>query len=58
MYLAQPQLMVRIATGRDVAKAAFLDNRKGAITLQHMQVTVIVDRIFSHDSVHELVSSG
>lgn len=56
--LAPRQSMVRIATGRDAADTAFLDNHKGAIALQHMQVTAIVAGNLPHDSVHELVSLG
>lgn len=54
--LAPRQSMVRIATGRDAADTAFLDNHKGAISLQYMQVTAIVDGDLSNDSVHDLVS--
>ncbi len=56
--LAPRQSMVRIATGRDAADTAFLDNHKGAISLKHMQVTAIVDGSLPHDSVHDLVSLG
>ena len=48
--------MVRIATGRDAADTAFLDNFKGAITLKNMKVTAVVDGPLPHDSVHDLVS--
>jgi transglutaminase-like putative cysteine protease len=48
--------MVRIATGRDAADTAFLDNFKGAITLKRMEVTAVVDGPLPHDSVHDLVS--
>ena len=48
--------MVRIATGRDAADTAFLDNFKGAITLKHMEVTAVVDGPLPQDSVHDLVS--
>ena len=34
--LAPRQTLVRIATGRDAADTAFLDNHKGAITLNDM----------------------
>lgn len=48
--------MVRIATGRDAADTAFLDNFKGAINLKNMEVTAVVDGALPHDSVHDLVS--
>lgn len=48
--------MVRIATGRDAADTAFLDNFKGAINLKNMEVTAVVDGPLPHDSVHDLVS--
>ena len=41
--LSPRQSMVRIATRRDAADTAFLDNFKGAITLKHMEVTAVVD---------------
>ena len=37
------QTLVRIATGRDAADTAFLDNHKGAITLNTIAVTAVVD---------------
>ncbi|WP_445170184.1 transglutaminase-like domain-containing protein [Mycolicibacterium sp. Dal123E01] len=52
--LAPRQSMVRIATGRDAADTAFLDNHKGAITLQSMMVGAVVDGLLPIDSVHEL----
>ena len=52
-YLAPRQSMVRIATGRDAADTAFLDNHKGAITLNYLSVTAIVDGWLPVDSVHE-----
>ncbi|MCV7410336.1 transglutaminase [Mycobacterium florentinum] len=54
--LAPRQSMVRIATGRDAADTAFLDNHGGAITLQNMTVTAIVDGELPKDSVEQLVS--
>lgn len=54
--LAPRQSMVRIATGRDAADTAFLDNHKGAITLKNMEVTAVVDGELPVDSVHELVT--
>ena len=54
--LAPRQSMVRIATGRDAADTAFLDNHKGAITLQNMMVTAVADGELPKDSVEDLVS--
>lgn len=54
--LAPRQSMVRIATGRDAADTAFLDNHKGAITLNSMTVTASVDGELPRDSVEQLVS--
>jgi transglutaminase-like putative cysteine protease len=54
--LSPRQTMVRIATGRDAADTAFLDNHKGAITLKHMEVRAVVDGEFPSDSVENLVS--
>ncbi len=54
--LAPRQAMVRIATGRDAADTAFLDNHKGAITLKNCTVTAVVDGQLPADSVTELVS--
>jgi transglutaminase-like putative cysteine protease len=52
--LAPRQSLVRIATGRDAADTAFLDNHKGAITLRNMEVRAVVDGDLPRDSVHEL----
>lgn len=54
--LAPRQAMVRIATGRDAADTAFLDNHKGAITLNNAVVTAVVDGELPRDSVDQLVS--
>jgi hypothetical protein len=54
--LAPRQSMVRIATGRDAADTAFLDNHKGAITLQNMTVAAVVDGELPRDSIDQLVS--
>jgi transglutaminase-like putative cysteine protease len=54
--LAPRQSMVRIATGRDAADTAFLDNHKGSITLTNMMVTAYVDGELPMDSVDQLVS--
>jgi transglutaminase-like putative cysteine protease len=56
--LAPRQTLVRIATGRDAADIAFLDNHKGAITLTKMDVTAIVDGNLPMDSIDQLVSIG
>ncbi|MGZ6777915.1 MAG: transglutaminase-like domain-containing protein [Mycobacterium sp.] len=54
--LAPRQSMVRIATGRDAADTAFLDNHKGSITLERMQVSAVVDGELPRDSVNDLVT--
>jgi hypothetical protein len=54
--LAPRQSMVRIATGRDAADTAFLDNHKGNIALQNMTVTAVADGELPRDSVEQLVS--
>jgi transglutaminase-like putative cysteine protease len=54
--LAPRQSMVRIATGRDAADTAFLDNHHGAITLNAMTITAIVDGELPIDSVDQLLS--
>jgi transglutaminase-like putative cysteine protease len=54
--LAPRQSMVRIATGRDAADTAFLDNHNGAITLKNMTVTAVVDAELPRDSVEQLVT--
>jgi transglutaminase-like putative cysteine protease len=54
--LAPRQSMVRIATGRDAADTAFLDNHMGSINLTSMMVTAYVDGELPMDSVDELVS--
>jgi len=54
--LAPRQSMVRIATGRDAADTAFLDNHKGSIILKSMMVTAYVDVELPIDSVDQLVS--
>lgn len=41
--LAPRQTLVRIATGRDAADTAFLDNHKGAITLDRLVVSALVN---------------
>jgi transglutaminase-like putative cysteine protease len=54
--LAPRQSMVRISTGRDAADTAFLDNHKGAITLNSMQVFAVVDGPLPMDNVHDTVA--
>ncbi len=54
--LAPRQALVRIATGRDAADIAFLDNHKGEISLNALQVSAIVDGQLPRDSIDELVS--
>ncbi len=56
--LAPRQTLVRIATGRDAADIAFLDNHKGAITLNKLVVTAVVDGDLPRDSIDQLVSIG
>jgi len=56
--VASRQSLVRIATGRDAADVAFLDNHKGAITLNKLEVTVGVDGDLPRDSIEQLVSIG
>ncbi|BBZ52711.1 transglutaminase family protein [Mycobacterium heidelbergense] len=54
--LAPRQALVRIATGRDAADIAFLDNHRGAIALNKMAVTAIVDGDLPIDSIDQLVA--
>jgi hypothetical protein len=54
--LAPRQSLVRIATGRDAADTAFLDNHNGAITLEKLLVTAIVDGDLPKDAIDQLVS--
>jgi transglutaminase-like putative cysteine protease len=56
--LAPRQSLVRIATGRDAADVAFLDNHKGAIALNTLAVTAVVEGDLPRDSVDQLVSIG
>jgi len=56
--LAPRQTLVRIATGRDAADTAFLDNHKGAITLSRLEVMAVVDGDLPRDSIDQLVSIG
>lgn len=54
--LAPRQTLVRISTGRDAADTAFLDNHRGAITLNKATVTAVVDGPFPNDDICEMVS--
>jgi hypothetical protein len=54
--LAPRQSLVRIATGRDAADIAFLDNHNGAISLNSVEVAAFTDTDLPIDSVHDLVS--
>jgi transglutaminase-like putative cysteine protease len=54
--LAPRQTLVRIATGRDAADTAFLDNHKGAINLNDMTVTATSDGDLPKDTLDQLVS--
>jgi transglutaminase-like putative cysteine protease len=56
--LAPRQTLVRIATGRDAADTAFLDNHKGAINLNRLAVTAVVDGDLPRDPIGRLVSIG
>ena len=54
--LAPRDSLVRIATGRDAADTAFLDNHNGAINLSWLNVSAITDGILPSDSPAQLVS--
>lgn len=54
--LAPRQTLIRISTGRDAADTAFLDNHRGAITLNKATVTAVVDGPFPNDDISEMVS--
>jgi transglutaminase-like putative cysteine protease len=54
--LAPRQAMVRIATGRDAADTAFLDNHGGAITLNSTAINAVIDGALPEDSLNQLVS--
>lgn len=56
--LAPRESLVRIATGRDAADTAFLDNHDGEIALNSMTVTAVVDGDLPQESVEQLVSIG
>ncbi|MBM7417184.1 MULTISPECIES: transglutaminase family protein [Nocardiaceae] len=54
--LAPRSTLVRIATGRDAADTAFLDNHKGSITLNSSTVTAVATDGLPKDDIHELVA--
>jgi transglutaminase-like putative cysteine protease len=56
--LAPRQTMVRIATGRDAADTAFMDNHGGFVNLNSTWVTAWVEGMLPTDSMHDLVSLG
>lgn len=56
--LAPRQTMLRIATGRDAADTAFLDNHRGSIDLTESVITAYTDGDLPRDSVEELVTLG
>lgn len=56
--LAPRQTMLRIATGRDAADTAFLDNHGGSIELTESVITAVTVDALPRDSVEELVSLG
>ncbi|GAB2641253.1 transglutaminase family protein [Gordonia jinhuaensis] len=56
--LAPRQSLVRIATGRDAADTAFLDNHGGSITMNSYGVTAVVDGDLPTDDYTSPVSIG
>jgi hypothetical protein len=56
--LAPRQTLLRIATGRDASDIAFLANHGGAITLNKLAVTAIVDGDLPIDPIDQPVSIG
>jgi len=56
--LAPRQTLMRIATGRDAADTAFLDNHGGTVNLDKLLVTAIVDGDLPRDSIDQLVCIG
>ncbi|MGA9873120.1 MAG: transglutaminase family protein [Rhodococcus sp. (in: high G+C Gram-positive bacteria)] len=55
-YLAPRSTLVRIATGRDAADTAFLDNHGGFITLNTVRVGAVVDGTLPIDDITQPVS--
>ncbi|MFT4127601.1 MAG: transglutaminase family protein [Gordonia sp. (in: high G+C Gram-positive bacteria)] len=56
--LAPRQSMTRIATGRDAADIAFLDNHGGAVSLDYCEVTAIVRGHLPLDDGTETIALG
>lgn len=56
--LAPRQTMLRIATGRDAADTAFLDNHRGSIELTESVITAVTVDPLPRDSVEDLVALG
>jgi transglutaminase-like putative cysteine protease len=56
--LAPRQTLVRIATGRDAADIAFLDNHNGAIIVNRLAVTATCEADLSEESIGQLISIG
>ena len=56
--LAPRSSLLRIATGRDAADTAFLDNFGGAITFNNATVTAVVDGPLPSDDPRTLVTLG
>ena len=54
--LAPRQSLVRIATGRDAADTAFLDNHNGAIALTLLSVTAITEGVLPTDAADQLAT--
>jgi hypothetical protein len=53
--LAPRQSLVRIATGRDAADAAFASVDRGLATIAHMEVTATVGASLPRDDLSSLV---
>lgn len=56
--LAPRQSLVRIATGRDAADTAFLDNHRGSINLDSYQVTAVVQGDLPTDDGSQRIRIG
>ncbi|MEH3129353.1 MAG: transglutaminase family protein [Mycolicibacterium neoaurum] len=54
--LAPRESLVRIATGRDAADTAFLDNHSGAINLSLLSVRAITDGVLPTDQIDQLAT--